>query len=208
MFHFINSVVIDIQYNTLKTTSEALLQEKGSKFLAYAFSVVSIDDFKTELEKLKAQHPKANHHCFAYRIGAEGSTYRANDDGEPSGSAGVPILNQLRSDEITNCAVIVVRYFGGTKLGVSGLISAYRQAAELAIQENTIVNKVVLQKFSVKTTYDNLGLVERIFNQYKVSVLEKNFTDTVSFLAEIKPSEFDAFSNEFSQLSDFELLIK
>lgn len=184
------------------------MQEKGSKFLAYAFPVASIDDFKTELDKLKITHPKANHHCFAYRIDADGATYRANDDGEPSGSAGVPILNQLKSDEITNCAVIVVRYFGGTKLGVSGLISAYRQAAELAIQENTIVNKVVLQKFQVKSTYDNLGFIERVFNQYKVSVLQKNFTNTVSFFAEIKPSEFDGFSKEFSQLSDFELLIK
>ena len=115
-------------YYTIEQETVAEFKDRGSRFLAYAVPVTSIEQFKQKLQQLKELHPKANHHCFAYRIGADGSTFRVSDDGEPSGSAGRPILGQLDSKQVTNAAVIVVRYFGGTLLGVPGLINAYKTA--------------------------------------------------------------------------------
>src|ERR1700749_2950277 len=113
-------------YLTIDKPGTAEYKDRGSKFIAYAYPIESADDFKIHLQKLKKEHPKAEHHCFAYRIGTDGNTYRVNDDGEPSGSAGKPILGQLDSKEVTNVAVIVVRYFGGALLGVPGLINSYK----------------------------------------------------------------------------------
>jgi len=196
----------DILYNTPTKTSEALYVDKGSKFLAFCIPVTSIDNFKGVLDKIKAEHPKANHHCFAYRLDYNGETYRAFDDGEPSGSAGLPILNQLKSSELTNCGVIVVRYFGGVKLGVSGLISAYRHAADLAIQENSIVENYVLISFKIKLPYENLGAIERIFAQNNVQITNQIFEEKVEFTIAVKRSISGFLKNEISQIADCELI--
>ncbi len=131
-------------YYTIENPSIAEFKDKGSKFIAYAFPVNEVKDFKEKLAAIKKEHPKATHHCFAYRIGTDGTTYRVSDDGEPSGSAGRPILGQLDSKQLTNVLVIVVRYFGGTLLGVPGLINAYKSSAAMALQLVAIIKKPVM----------------------------------------------------------------
>src|SRR3954466_8194860 len=126
-------------YNTITQPSTAEFKDRGSKFIAYAFALETTDDFKKQLQLLKKEHPKAVHHCFAYRIGTDGNNFRSSDDGEPSGTAGRPILGQIDSKMLTNAAVIVVRYFGGTLLGVPGLINAYKMATSLVLQVTPIV---------------------------------------------------------------------
>src|SRR6478609_9954408 len=121
-------------YNTIDQPSSAEFKDRGSKFIANAFPVSSVDDFKKSLEEIRKIHSKATHHCFAYRIGADKSLFRVSDDGEPSGTAGKPILGQIDSKDLTNTLVVVVRYFGGTLLGVPGLIHAYKSAASMALQ--------------------------------------------------------------------------
>jgi uncharacterized YigZ family protein len=126
-------------YYTIEKNAQAEFKDRGSKFIAYACPVRNVEDFKERLTEIKKEHPKATHHCFAYRIGLDGNSYRASDDGEPSGTAGRPILGQIDSKELVNVLVVVVRYFGGTLLGVPGLIHAYRSAAALALQMSPLV---------------------------------------------------------------------
>ena len=123
---------MEFSFNTIKSPVEnILLKEKGSKFIGFAFPVDDEEDLKKSLQKIREEHPKATHHCYAFRLGMKGENYRANDDGEPSGSAGLPIYNQLLAHDITNVLVIVVRYYGGTKLGVSGLVKTYNESAKI-----------------------------------------------------------------------------
>jgi len=128
-------------YYTIERTTTAEFKDRGSKFIAFTFPLQTVDDFKKSLELIKKEHPKATHHCFAYRIGLDNNTYRVSDDGEPSGTAGKPILGQIDSKKLTNILVVVVRYFGGTLLGVPGLINAYKSAASLALQVTPVVQK-------------------------------------------------------------------
>src|SRR5262245_49830331 len=128
-------------YNTIEKTSAAEFKDRGSKFIAYTFPIAN--DFKEKLALIKKEHPKATHHCFAYRLGLDSNNFRVSDDGEPSGSAGRPILGQIDSKQLTNVLVIVVRYFGGTLLGVPGLINAYKNSAALALQVTPVVRKPV-----------------------------------------------------------------
>ena len=121
-------------YKTIEQPAVAEFKDRGSKFTAYAFPIETVDDFKKHLQHLKKEHPKAVHHCFAYRIGTGGNNFRVSDDGEPSGTAGKPILGQIDSREVTNMAIIVVRYFGGSLLGVPGLINAYKTVSSLVLQ--------------------------------------------------------------------------
>ncbi len=160
-------------YHTIEKPSEAEYKDRGSKFLAYAFPIYTIDDFKKRLKELKEAHPKAAHHCFAYRLGLDHTNFRANDDGEPSGSAGKPILGQIDSKKITNAAVIVVRYFGGTLLGVPGLINAYKTASSFALQLTPIVQKPVLERYTISFDYTQQNEVMRVIKQYRC--------ETVSF---------------------------
>jgi uncharacterized YigZ family protein len=149
-------------YKTILKEGQAEYKDRGSRFLAIAFPLVSTDDFKSRLAEIKKEHPKANHHCFAYRLGTDGNTFRVSDDGEPSGSAGRPILGQLDSMQITNTGVVVVRYFGGTLLGVPGLINAYKMATALALQMCPIVERPVEVRFTISCTYNDLNEVIRI----------------------------------------------
>lgn len=130
-------------YNTIEKPATAEFKDRGSKFIALAFAIENAEDFKLKLKEVKAQHAKANHHCFAYRLGTDNNNYRSSDDGEPKGSAGLPILNQIISKQLTNVAVVVVRYFGGTLLGVPGLINAYKTATVLALQLSPIIQKLL-----------------------------------------------------------------
>jgi uncharacterized YigZ family protein len=160
-------------YNTIAQLSTAELKDRGSKFIGYAFPIETADDFKQQLQLLKKEHPKAVHHCFAYRIGTDGNNFRSSDDGEPSGSAGKPILGQIDSKELTNVAVIVVRYWGGTLLGVPGLINAYKSAATMAFQVTPIIQKQIEIKYSIEFDYTRMNEVMMILKQYNCTVIKQ-----------------------------------
>jgi uncharacterized YigZ family protein len=157
-------------YNTIDTPSSAEYKDRGSKFIAYAFPVLTINDFKEKLAGVKKEHPKATHHCFAYRLGLDGTVFRVSDDGEPSGSAGRPILGQIDSKQVTNVAVVVVRYFGGTLLGVPGLINAYKTATSLALQLTPIIAKPILIHYLLRFDYTQMNEVLRLLRQFECTV--------------------------------------
>jgi uncharacterized YigZ family protein len=158
-------------YNTIGMPSNAEFKDRGSRFVAFAFPMETVNDFKKYLQQLKKGHPKAVHHCFAYRIGTDGNNFRVSDDGEPSGTAGKPILGQLDSKGLTNTAVIVVRYWGGTLLGVPGLINAYKTSASLALQITPIVKKAVEVNYSIEFNYTQMNDVMLIMKQYNCTII-------------------------------------
>lgn len=157
-------------YNTIDKSSIAEYKDRGSKFIAYVFPITTVNEFKDKLAATKKNHPKASHHCFAYRIGTEGNLFRASDDGEPSGTAGKPILGQIDSKSITDVLVIVVRYFGGTLLGVPGLINAYKTAAAMALQLTPIIHKPVMIHYRLQFDYTKMNEVMRIIKHFNCSV--------------------------------------
>ncbi len=158
-------------FQTIDKTAEAEFKDRGSRFIAYVFPVENTDAFKQQLQHLKKEHPKAVHHCFAYRIGLDGNQFRVSDDGEPSGTAGRPILGQIDSKELTNTAIVVVRYFGGTLLGVPGLINAYKTAAALALQLVPIVSKPVEINYDLQFDYTRMNEVMMVVKQFNCTVL-------------------------------------
>jgi uncharacterized YigZ family protein len=153
-------------YYTIEKSAIAEFKDRSSKFLAYAYPVQSIEEFKVRLADLKKEHPKAVHHCFAYRLGIDKNSFRVSDDGEPSGTAGRPILGQIDSKELSNIVIIVVRYFGGTLLGVPGLINAYKTAALLVLQQATIIQKSVYINYRLEFNYEMMNDVMRIIKQH------------------------------------------
>jgi len=153
-------------YFTIEKPSVAEFKDRGSRFVAYAFPINSIEEFKVRLAEVKKEHGKASHHCFAYRIGLDGNTHRVSDDGEPSGSAGRPILGQIDSKQVTNVLIVVVRYFGGTLLGVPGLINAYKTAATLALQVTPLVQKPVLEIYRLQFDYTQMNEVMMVVKQF------------------------------------------
>jgi uncharacterized YigZ family protein len=161
-------------YNTIDKPSTAEIKDRGSRFIAYAFPIASVDDFKQKLNDIKKEHPKATHHCFAYRLGTDGNTFRVSDDGEPSGSAGRPILGQIDSRELTNTLVIVVRYFGGVLLGVPGLINAYKTATALCLQVTPTVTRSVEVKYVLEFPYMQLDAVLKFLKQAEARVITKD----------------------------------
>jgi uncharacterized YigZ family protein len=157
-------------YKTIDQTATAEYKDRGSKFLTYAYPIQSTDDFKKHLKQLKEEHPKAVHHCFAYRIGTDGTVYRSSDDGEPSGTAGKQILGQIDSKGLTNLAIVVVRYFGGTLLGVPGLINAYKTSASLVLQLTPLVEKAILIFYDIEFDYTLMNEVMTIIKKYDCEV--------------------------------------
>ena len=163
-------------YKTLnKPSKEVLFKDKNSKFLGYAFPVTNENQVKEHLETLKKQHHSARHWCYAYQFGTDDSNlqFRANDDGEPNNSAGMPIYGQIQSFEVTNILIVVVRYFGGVKLGVGGLISAYKTAAQMALEASKIVNKTINKCFEIKFDYKNMNKVMRIIKEQNLKILNQ-----------------------------------
>lgn len=161
-------------YFTIEQPGTAEFKDRGSKFIAYAYPVNSADEFKAYLQALKKEHPKAVHHCFAYRIGILGDNFRVNDDGEPSGTAGRPILGQIDSRKLSNVAIIVVRYFGGTLLGVPGLINAYKTTAALVLQMVPVVQKPVMVNYEIEFDYTAMNDVMHVLKQFNCQVVEQN----------------------------------
>jgi len=160
-------------YYTIEQPSMAEFKDRGSKFLAFAYPAKDIDTCKKLLAQLKKEHGKAVHHCLAYRLGVDGSTFRVSDDGEPAGSAGRPILGQIDSKGLTNVFVVVVRYFGGTLLGIPGLINAYKTATALALQLSPIIKKPIEIPYELNFDYHQMNEVMMLVKHYNCSVVEQ-----------------------------------
>ena len=176
---------------TIAEPAEAIYKERSSKFLTYAYPVESEEEIKVLLEALRKEYYDATHHCYAYRLGAQGEVFRANDDGEPSGTAGKPILGQLLSAELTNCLVVVVRYFGGTKLGVSGLIQAYKESTAEVIAASKIIEKTVDRNIRVEFSYISMNGVMRVIKELSPRIDEQVFDNLCTMQLRIRESEAD-----------------
>jgi uncharacterized YigZ family protein len=163
----------DSYFNTIEKASFAEFKDRGSKFIAYAYPVADVGEFKEKLAALIKEHPKAVHHCFAYRIGLDGMNYRVSDDGEPSGTAGKPILGQIDSKQLTNVLIIVIRYFGGTLLGVPGLINAYKTSAALALEAASIIQNPVLINYRLQFDYTQMNEVMKMVKQFNCVVIKQ-----------------------------------
>lgn len=166
--------MVPYHYHTIEKPSIADFKDRGSKFIAYAYPIADVNEFKEKLAAIKKEHPKATHHCFAYRLGVDGNNFRVSDDGEPSGSAGRPILGQIDSKQLTNVLIIVVRYFGGSLLGVPGLINAYKSAAALALQLTAIVEKPVLVNCRLQFDHTQTHEVMKLVKQFDCVVLKQD----------------------------------
>ena len=176
-------------YLTIAEPVEAIYKERSSKFLAYAYPVESEEEVKLHLDRLRKEFFDATHHCYAYRLGADGEHFRANDDGEPSGTAGKPILGQLLSAQLTNCLVVVVRYFGGTKLGVSGLIQAYKESTAEVIAASQIVEKTVDCLFEVQFPYIAMNGVQRVVKEVAPRIDRQEFDNLCTMTLRIRKNE-------------------
>lgn len=194
-------------YRTLTApTEEVLFKEKNSKFFGYAFPVSSESEVKDILEQIKKQHYSARHWCYAYQIGTKTKIYRANDDGEPNNSAGMPIFGQIQSFDVTNVLVIVVRYFGGVKLGVGGLVTAYKTTAQMALETADIVEKTIDIHFLIRFDYKNMNKVMRVIKEKNINIV--NQTLELDCLIEIscRLTQKEEILSSFNQL--FEVSIK
>lgn len=164
-------------YRTIEGSSEGSYKEKGSKFLGFAYPVQSEEEVKSKIQELKKKYFDARHHCFAYILGADKKRFRAFDDGEPNHSAGDPILGQIRSKELTDVLVVVVRYFGGVKLGVGGLIGAYKQTAEEALRTAIVVEKEVQQAFNLEYDYNSTPEVMKLVKEFELEIINQSFEE-------------------------------
>ncbi|WP_265429181.1 IMPACT family protein [Chryseobacterium sp. YIM B08800] len=189
------------EYKTIeKPVENTLLKEKGSKFIGFAFPVNNEAELKNALEKIRTEHPKATHHCYAFRMGLNGENYRANDDGEPSGSAGLPIYNQLLANEITNVLVISVRYYGGTKLGVSGLVKAYKESAKITLEEAQIITKELETEIEIQFQFNQQNLIFTLLSKFDAKVLNFDSQQTAIISARIKVKHKDAIIESLNNI--------
>ena len=189
-------------YKTIKKASkEGLFKDRGSKFYGYAFPVTNEEEIKEKIELLKKQHYNARHWCYAWQLGKNYDHYRANDDGEPSNSAGMPIYGQLQSFNVTNILVVVVRYFGGTKLGVGGLIKAYKNGAKLALENSIIIHKTIDEVFLIKFEYPEMNTIMRIIKDENISIINQKMELDCQFIISIRKKEairiFKIFENTY-----------
>ena len=186
-------------YLTLKQTSEGLYKEKGSKFLAFAMPVRNIEETKVILDEMRKEYHDARHICFAYIIGPEGKETRSYDDGEPSGTAGRPILGVLMSNKLTYTLIAVVRYFGGTKLGTSGLINAYKEASDDAIRNNEIIEKTIDKVMSVHFEYAFMNEIMRIVKEEEPTILEQQFDMECMLKLSIRQRDYDKLKTKLEK---------
>jgi len=189
-------------YRTIKSDStETLFKDRGSKFYGYAFPISSEEEVKTKIEILKKQHYNARHWCFAWQLGKAYEQYRYNDDGEPSNSAGAPIYGQLQSFDLTNTLVVVVRYFGGTKLGVGGLIQAYKTTAKLALEASSIIEKTINKEYLLKFVYPEMNVVMRIIKDESLEIVAQKMELDCEFKIAVREKEagriFQIFENTY-----------
>lgn len=184
-------MLFDDTYRTITAPAEGLFKDRGSKFIAFAYPIRSEDEVKPLLAALRAEHSKARHFCWALRISPDRSVFRIQDDGEPSGTAGRPILNSLLSADLTNLLVVVVRYFGGTLLGVPGLINAYKSAAVDAIQAAQVVERTVNDVYDIEFDYLAMNDVMRLFKEEQLNILSQNFDNSCQIRFEVRKANLN-----------------
>ena len=195
----------DFSYKTVKKpVADILLKEKGSKFIGYAFPVNSEEAVKNALAEAKNVHPKATHHCYAFRLGLQGDHYRANDDGEPSGSAGLPIYNQLLSHEVTNILLIVVRYYGGTKLGVSGLVRAYREMAKMTLEAAEIIVTELTTTIKISFDFNQQNIIFTLLNRFGAAITDFQSAERCTITADLKTVEKENISAQLAEMQYIE----
>lgn len=194
-------------YNTIVKPSEGVLfKDKNSKFFGYAFPVKHEEDIKLHIEILRKQHHSARHWCYAYQIGTESIKFRANDDGEPNNSAGLPIYGQIQSFDVTNVLIVVVRYFGGVKLGVGGLINAYKTAAKLSLEASKIIEKTINKEFLISFDYKNMNKVMRIIKEKQLKIINQKLELSCDIQILVRKKDAQTIFDTFNQL--FEIKIK
>lgn len=188
-------------YQTIKSeVRDVLLKEKGSKFIGFAIPVNSDKEIKIALENLKEEHPKATHHCYAFRLGINGENYRANDDGEPSGSAGLPIFNQLLAHNITNILVVIIRYYGGTKLGVSGLVKTYKESAKITLDEAEIITKELETDLEIHFKFHQQNIIFSLLNKFDARIIDFSAQENCRILAKLNLAEKEKISEILSEI--------
>jgi len=189
-------------YKTIDKISEGIYKEKGSKFISYAYPVSTEEEIKTIITDIKKQYYDARHHCYAYMLGHERNTFRAVDDGEPSSTAGKPILGQILSNEITNVLIVVVRYFGGTKLGVGGLINAYKSAAADALDNNEIIEKTLDAYFKIEYDYLKMNDVMKLIKDEQLDILSQDFGNLCKMEIRVRESEYKRIKTRIEKLGE------
>lgn len=187
----------NFQYKTINSPGYGEFRDRGSKFLAHIFPIVNGDDAGNALEEIRKLHGKANHHCFAWRIGLDGLKYRANDDGEPSGTAGKPILGQIDSNGLTNVLIVVTRYFGGTLLGTSGLINAYRLAAAAAIDNASVIEKELSDYYIFYCDYSKMPLIMDAAKKYELTIIRQSFDFNCELTIQFPKSKWEGKLPQF-----------
>ncbi len=193
-------------YKTItKASEEVLFKDRNSKFYGYAFPVKSEEEANEHLEELRKKHHKARHWCYAWQLGKEEHHYRANDDGEPSNSAGMPIYGQIQSFEVTNILIVVVRYFGGVKLGVGGLINAYKTAAQMALENSNIIKRTIDEVFEVKFDYPEMNTVMRIIKENNLNVIEQKLELDCKIYLSVRKKEAEDIFNKFDNTYKVEI---
>ena len=191
-------------YFTIESNAVAEYKDRGSRFLAYSFPLKDAAGLKKHLQQLKKEHPKAAHYCFAYRIGTDGNNFRSGDDGEPSGTAGKPILGQIDSKNLTDTLIIVVRYFGGTLLGVPGLINAYKTSSSLVLQCTPVVQKAIEINYELQFNYTEINEVMRIIKQHNCTVHKNEMQLFCKIEIGIPKNKIDEIKTSFSDIKNLE----
>ncbi|MEO5592617.1 MAG: YigZ family protein [Chitinophagaceae bacterium] len=192
-------------YYTIEKTAVAEFKDRGSRFIAFGFPITAKEDFKIHLSTVKSEHPKATHYCFAYRIGLDGNNFRSGDDGEPSGTAGKYILGQIDSKELTNTLIIVVRYFGGSLLGVPGLINAYKTTASLVLQVTPVVQKKVEVNYHLQFDYTMMNDIMLIVKQYNCTILSQEMQLFCTMDIGIPVNRIDSILNRLKDIRNVEV---
>jgi len=193
-------------YRTIdKPSEEVLFKNKNSKFFGYVFPVLNEDEVKTHIAELKKIHHTARHWCYAYQIGTESIQFRTNDDGEPNNSAGMPIYGQIQSFEVTNVLIVVVRYFGGTKLGVGGLINAYKTTAQLALEHAEIIEKTININYLITFEYKNMNKVMRVIKEKNLNIINQKLELDCQITLSVRKKESQAVLEVFENLYEVEI---
>ncbi|AIG30775.1 hypothetical protein IA01_10005 [Flavobacterium psychrophilum] len=195
----------DTYFTINKPATEVLFKEKNSKFFGYTFPITSEEDVKRHIENLKKQHFSARHWCYAYQIGTDKIQYRANDDGEPNNSAGMPIYGQIQSYNVTNILVVVVRYFGGIKLGVGGLITAYKTTAQMALDESEIIEKTINIHFVVGFDYKNMNKVMRVIKEKNITIVSQKMEESCQIEIASRKKNASSIFDIFDQIFEVEI---
>ena len=198
-------MLFDDSYKTIENPSEGIFRDKGSKFIAYAYPIRKEDEVKPIIANLRNEHSKARHWCYAYRLTPDRSIFRINDDGEPSGTAGRPILNCLLSADLTNVVIVVVRYFGGTLLGVPGLINAYKNASLEAIAAAQIVTKTVNDLYEVNFDYLQMNDVMKLVKEENLIILQQHFDANCILKLEVRKAQLNQVLSKFDKISNVKL---